>query len=545
MFYSFLIALIATSVLGHTDVTSTNAELTAPENEARRRFAKDLVEVGGKPTRVLGECEGDCDENFDCDTGLKCFHRSSQYVAPPGCKKGGTWSYDFCVKNEHLTHRGGSPDTSVVKLGECEGDCDFDRDCGEGLECYHRDSSDDVPPGCNKGGPGDVATFDYCVKKKYKLSGNNYCVNGDGAHVMNVPMPVYYWDGARNMIGPRTMKECKDLCDKHFEDSQRLGRPQDNCIAIEWYEHGSSGAYCHLVYRFDNEIIKAASGPRYLSSSCWVNVEEVGEPCAKVELDIVSWKTISDTTKPMAHMAIKRDARNCGSNVPFTYPFTVDTKTTKHTSSLFTLNNAWADSFAHGFNEEIAVSSTIGTKLLGDLTVAATVGAHQTWESQQSGSARSTNGTRTELNFAVKEGPFEFVVKPYKALRVKYDFIQREVEVEWTANAECLNKDGKLLEPVKKVKGKWSGIMGLAQEGTISHEDLACDVPPPPPCENNYVNRCNHITGPGRVESRDCCDYWAGNDFRGGAYNCDSVYAFWKDWMAENCKLSCGHCPSG
>jgi hypothetical protein len=54
-------------------------------------------------------------------------------------------------------------------LGECEGDCDNDNQCAEGLVCFSRDSSDQVPPGCKAGGEGDVSTHDYCVKPTKKL----------------------------------------------------------------------------------------------------------------------------------------------------------------------------------------------------------------------------------------------------------------------------------------------------------------------------------------------------------------------------------------
>lgn len=47
-------------------------------------------------------------------------------------------------------------------MGKCEGDCDSDSDCADGLKCYQRDSSDDVPPGCQDGGDGDISDSDYC-----------------------------------------------------------------------------------------------------------------------------------------------------------------------------------------------------------------------------------------------------------------------------------------------------------------------------------------------------------------------------------------------
>lgn len=47
-------------------------------------------------------------------------------------------------------------------MGKCEGDCNADSDCADGLKCYQRDSSEDVPPGCQDGGDGAISTHDYC-----------------------------------------------------------------------------------------------------------------------------------------------------------------------------------------------------------------------------------------------------------------------------------------------------------------------------------------------------------------------------------------------
>jgi len=46
-------------------------------------------------------------------------------------------------------------------LGECEGDCDNDGECGEGLVCFQRDKNQAVP-GCN-GGENDNSYTDYCT----------------------------------------------------------------------------------------------------------------------------------------------------------------------------------------------------------------------------------------------------------------------------------------------------------------------------------------------------------------------------------------------
>jgi len=70
-----------------------------------------------------------------------------------------------------LLNYGGSMEkmpTGQSKLGECEGDCDSDANCGwpdSGLKCYERSKSSDTVPGCqisdgtNK---EDIGTHDYC-----------------------------------------------------------------------------------------------------------------------------------------------------------------------------------------------------------------------------------------------------------------------------------------------------------------------------------------------------------------------------------------------
>jgi hypothetical protein len=56
---------------------------------------------------------------------------------------------------------GGSGCTSSAQCGQCQGDCDSDDDCEQGLQCFQRSSSEKVP-GCDAGGNGDVAHYDYC-----------------------------------------------------------------------------------------------------------------------------------------------------------------------------------------------------------------------------------------------------------------------------------------------------------------------------------------------------------------------------------------------
>ena len=74
----------------------------------------------------------------------------------PGCSAGGSGDvtdYDYCIL-PHLINLGPYINRQS-KLGQCEGDCDKNADCQQGLVCYQRDQHSPVP-GCSPGGTGDL-----------------------------------------------------------------------------------------------------------------------------------------------------------------------------------------------------------------------------------------------------------------------------------------------------------------------------------------------------------------------------------------------------
>ena len=75
--------------------------------------------VNGYGTGGLGLCEGDCDTDSDCASGLSCFQRSG-YTTVPGCTGSGIKNWDYCYK--------------IPSVGLCEGDCDTDSDWASGLK---------------------------------------------------------------------------------------------------------------------------------------------------------------------------------------------------------------------------------------------------------------------------------------------------------------------------------------------------------------------------------------------------------------------------
>lgn len=104
----------------------------------------------------LGVCEGDCDKDAHCDIGLECFQRD-KHNPVPGCSGKGEYDYDYCVVPEL---KGESEKGHLDgPMGMCQGDCDFDHHCADGLICYQREALDAVP-GCR--GTGKFG-FSYCT----------------------------------------------------------------------------------------------------------------------------------------------------------------------------------------------------------------------------------------------------------------------------------------------------------------------------------------------------------------------------------------------
>ena len=82
--------------------------------------------------------------------------------AVPGCVGNDSSRTDYCYGRPHDNYlwnlgNNGAPD-SAFPLGLCEGDCDGDSDCAEGLKCFGRGGYE-VVPGCDGAGKN---RNDYC-----------------------------------------------------------------------------------------------------------------------------------------------------------------------------------------------------------------------------------------------------------------------------------------------------------------------------------------------------------------------------------------------
>jgi hypothetical protein len=114
-------------------------------------------------TYWLGECEGHCTGHGDCAPGLYCVPRDA-FSSAPGCSDGmGNETTNVCVTAPlgKLLSYGANPPIERKPLGACQGDCDTDTDCQEGLMCHQRSELGHVP-GC-LGGDKDGSKTDYCI----------------------------------------------------------------------------------------------------------------------------------------------------------------------------------------------------------------------------------------------------------------------------------------------------------------------------------------------------------------------------------------------
>ena len=106
-------------------------------------------------------CEGDCDTDAECEGDLKCFIFDAPEEVPGCVGTRGSWE-DYCWERpaNYLWTTGNNwVPAEAFPLGECEGDCDKDEDCADGLKCFDRTYGEDVL-GCV--GLARSDTTDYC-----------------------------------------------------------------------------------------------------------------------------------------------------------------------------------------------------------------------------------------------------------------------------------------------------------------------------------------------------------------------------------------------
>lgn len=181
-----------------------------PTNKNIFSGSETLVEVrdGDCTTQECGKCMGDCDSDSQCQLGLRCFFRSDSR-AVPGCTGEGVRGKDYCYDPTFVASSQRDPSPTAPpptprpptprpptprpptprpptapaptmpkiqyatlktvsnrscekrQCKKCEGDCDDDKDCKNGLKCFYRKRNNpwEPVPGCQGSG---AKGRDYC-----------------------------------------------------------------------------------------------------------------------------------------------------------------------------------------------------------------------------------------------------------------------------------------------------------------------------------------------------------------------------------------------
>ena len=107
----------------------------------------------------LGACIGECDSDAQCATGLKCFQRTG-FTSVPGCSGNGTADWDYCYDPSGSVELSGGNDNNAKDLQACAGECDNDAQCASGLKCFQRSNSETIP-GCTGAGADKAWDYCY------------------------------------------------------------------------------------------------------------------------------------------------------------------------------------------------------------------------------------------------------------------------------------------------------------------------------------------------------------------------------------------------
>jgi len=129
-----------------------------PCHEVKSHAPKPLGGENNANAANLEACIGECDNDSQCKSGLKCFQRSG-LTPVPGCTGPGKRDWDYCYDPAGSIALSGGNNNNAKNLGACSGECDNNAQCASGLKCFQRSNGETIP-GCS--GPGAGKGWDYC-----------------------------------------------------------------------------------------------------------------------------------------------------------------------------------------------------------------------------------------------------------------------------------------------------------------------------------------------------------------------------------------------
>mmetsp|Transcript_28492 Transcript_28492/g.61197 ORF Transcript_28492/g.61197 Transcript_28492/m.61197 type:complete len:682 (+) Transcript_28492:175-2220(+) len=233
------------------------------------------LELAGKDCRAdagftwpLGECQGDCDLDTDCQGSLTCFQRSGNEPVP-GCSGTGTSGKDYCYAGaacdgdclEDFADESENCNGNVPTLGKCQGDCDDDDDCESPLKCFQRGGTQPVP-GCTGTG---ISGKDYCYDPNPPTPSPTPCP--DMEIVVNIVTDNYpeetSWILTNNCDGSEITPD--EFVEKEFSHVQPYCLPlgEYTFVIEDTYGDGICCGYGRGSYEVTSNGVSVASGGEF------------------------------------------------------------------------------------------------------------------------------------------------------------------------------------------------------------------------------------------------------------------------------------------
>ena len=171
---------VATPPPPTTTTTESESEVVETTDDDSNQQAimltdRDNICTSDDPCNV---CEGDCLGNdASCSGDLECFYRpTGDNTRVPGCFGAGQAGISYCWVpiEETLVMRSPTrpPCSSRQPCDKCEGSCQQDVDCFDGLSCTERLEDLTLVPGCGNGFAGLNFCFDPAEDKSSKKDDN-------------------------------------------------------------------------------------------------------------------------------------------------------------------------------------------------------------------------------------------------------------------------------------------------------------------------------------------------------------------------------------
>ena len=114
------------------------------------------------------------------------------------------------------------------KCRKCQGNCDSDDECGEGLVCYQRKGNDQKIPGCSRGSP--ISNVDYCIRKR-DMDETPKPTNKPSIFMADEPTPhptAHHVAQPSSEIGDHS-NVLREVAKPGNDDDDKLGRCQGDC----------------------------------------------------------------------------------------------------------------------------------------------------------------------------------------------------------------------------------------------------------------------------------------------------------------------------